>query len=116
MIEKARQIVEAGITFSMTMEAKGKLKSITFCKGYVEPGYDNPESGIIAIGDFSAVTESPISTASDSTQRRQLQPANHSHWQEQIVLVVQQRYESVLEIELPSRIVDGVNLDGSNAD
>jgi hypothetical protein len=61
MIAKARQIIEAGITFSTTTEARGKLESIIFCKSYAEPGHDDPTSGLIVIGDFSPVTVSPIS-------------------------------------------------------
>ena len=63
MITKARRIIDAGLLFSTTMEAKGRLESITFSTGYVEPGYDDPTSGLIAIGDWNPVTVQPISTA-----------------------------------------------------
>ncbi len=44
------------------MEACAKLEAVTFCtQGYIEPGYDDPDSGLIAIGDFNAITVSPIS-------------------------------------------------------
>ena len=61
MLTKARQLIQAGITLSTTVDAKGRLEAVTFCKGYVEPGYDDPTSGLVAIGDFSPVTVSPIS-------------------------------------------------------
>ena len=69
MIDKARKIIDAGRTLSTTMEARGKLESIIFCESYVEPGHDDPPSGLIAIGDLSPVTVSPISAVSDLIER-----------------------------------------------
>ena len=61
MIEKAKRIILAGIDRETTGQARSQLDSIKLCPaGYAEPGYDDPDSGLIALGDWHPVVVKDI--------------------------------------------------------
>lgn len=55
--QKADRIVQAGIRAAKTSTGRCYIEEITLCTaGYAEPGYTDPESGVIAFGNWNKVT------------------------------------------------------------
>lgn len=56
-MKRANQIITAGLNSVKTQEGRNQIENIVLVSGgYVEPGYDNPESGVIALGNWNSVT------------------------------------------------------------
>lgn len=55
--QRAQRIIEAGVNAAKTNEGHSRIDCIHLCTaGYVEPGYSDPKSGIIAFGNWNSVS------------------------------------------------------------
>ncbi|GAG52478.1 unnamed protein product, partial [marine sediment metagenome] len=51
-------IFQAGINAAKTSQARSQLEEAQLCfEGYAEPGYSDPDSNVIAFGNWNAITE-----------------------------------------------------------
>lgn len=57
-LERADRIIRAGYKSAKTSLGRSQIDAIHLCiEGYAEPGYADPESGIIAFGNWNRVTK-----------------------------------------------------------
>jgi len=54
--KRAQRIIEAGLKRAKHRDAIYQLEDIQFYGGYAEPGYDDPECGIVAIGNWNSIS------------------------------------------------------------
>lgn len=57
VLRRAETIIAAGLKSATTNRGRSQIESITICIGYAEPGYSDPRSGLIAFGNWNAVTK-----------------------------------------------------------
>jgi hypothetical protein len=55
VLEKAQRIIDAGN--NVATRSQSQIEGIQLFEGYAEPGYRDPKSGLIALGDWNRVTE-----------------------------------------------------------
>jgi hypothetical protein len=56
-IERVNRSIEAGVKSAKTSEGRSRIECIRLCsEGYAEPGYSDPESGVIAFGNWNDIT------------------------------------------------------------
>lgn len=55
VFERAQRIIDAGIARASNM-GRCYLESIRLIAGYAEPGYSDPDSGVIALGNWNSIT------------------------------------------------------------
>lgn len=56
-IERVHHIIEAGVKSAKTSEGRSRIECIRLCsEGYAEPDYSDPESGVIAFGNWNDIT------------------------------------------------------------
>jgi hypothetical protein len=53
--QKAQRIIEAGL--SVAARGHSQVEDIRLYSGYAEPGYTDPKSGVIALGNWNSVSE-----------------------------------------------------------
>lgn len=53
---RAQKLLEIGRQSAPSDEARSQLDEVTFCSHYSEPGYKDPESGLIAFGNWNKIT------------------------------------------------------------
>ena len=56
-IEKAYRLIERTKERCKNRESKYRLEEISLYSGYAEPGYEDPISGCIALGNWNAVSK-----------------------------------------------------------
>ncbi len=57
LLERVERIIEAGRNSAKTNQGRSQIDCITICtEGYSEPGYSDPESGIVALGNWNDVS------------------------------------------------------------
>lgn len=57
LLQRVETIIEAGRKSATTNQGRSQIDCITICtEGYVEPGYDDPKSGVIAFANWNNVT------------------------------------------------------------
>jgi hypothetical protein len=57
LLKRVEAIIEAGRTSAKTNQGRSQIDSITICEAYAEPGYSEPQSGIIAFGNWNTVSK-----------------------------------------------------------
>lgn len=55
--QRALNLIKAAIKAAKTSRGRSHIEDVTLCTGYAEPGYTDPESGVIAFGNWNDVTE-----------------------------------------------------------
>jgi len=56
-VKRVHRIIEAAINSATTTEGQSRIESIRVCsEGYAEPGYSDPESGLIAFGNWNEIS------------------------------------------------------------
>lgn len=66
--QRALSLIKAAIKASKTSRGRCQVEDVTLCTGYAEPGYTDPESGVIAFGNWNPVTEYIEETQSRQTR------------------------------------------------
>ena len=57
LLERVEKIIDAARKAATTSQGRSQIDCTVICaEGYAEPGYDDPKSGIIAFGNWNAVT------------------------------------------------------------
>ena len=51
--DKVRNLIDCAADHAKTWQGRSAAESITLATGYAEPGYDEPESGVIAFGNWN---------------------------------------------------------------
>src|SRR5438045_3021442 len=52
-----QQIIQAGINAATTSQGRNRIEDIQICThGYAEPGYSDPASGVIALGNWNTIS------------------------------------------------------------
>lgn len=54
---RVERILEIAQRAAPSQQGRSALESIRTCAGYAEPGYDEPECGVIAFGNWNKITE-----------------------------------------------------------
>lgn len=57
LLQRVEILREALVKRTKKYEARARLEDVTFSGGYAEPGYTDPESGLIAFGNWNAIRE-----------------------------------------------------------
>lgn len=56
-VKRVQRIIEAGIKSSKTNEGQSRIEDIRLCtEGFAEPGYNEPESGLVAFGNWNDIS------------------------------------------------------------
>lgn len=63
--ERALRLIKAAHVAAKTIDGKGRCDDVTLCTGYAEPGYTDPDSGVIAFCNWNT-----ISSYNNATQKR----------------------------------------------
>lgn len=54
--DKVRNLIDCAADHAKTWQGRSAAESITLATGYAEPGYDEPESGVIAFGNWNKIS------------------------------------------------------------
>jgi hypothetical protein len=57
LLQRVETIIEAGRKSAKTNQGRSQIDCITICEAYAEPGYSEPQSGIIAFGNWNTVSK-----------------------------------------------------------
>lgn len=59
-MKRANQIITAGLNSTKSQAVRNRIENIVLTSGgYVEPGYTNPESGVVALGNWNEPRDVP---------------------------------------------------------
>lgn len=57
LLNRISSILQAGINAATTSQGRNHLEEVQLCsEGYAEPGYSDPDSGVIAFGNWNSVS------------------------------------------------------------